>query len=168
MHLTSPLRRSGGKRPELRHEAGTTRSRIRKGVRHRQCDPARVVESWEDGAFWCPTPADERASGQTLKGRMEPRTIEFIAGACAGDLISAPEHAPITRVCTDSRQAQPGDLFLALRGERFDAHDFIHDVVSQGARAVIVEKNRVPANLPHCAIITVADTRKALGLLATR
>ena len=168
LHLTSPLRRSGGKRASFHSEAGAQRAGIRKGRRHRQCDPARVVEPWEDSAVWRPAIANERAASQELKGRMEPRTIEFIAGASAGDLISAPEYVPITRVCTDSRQVQPGDLFLALRGDRFDAHDFINDVVSKGARAVIVEKNRAPASLPNCAIITVADTRKALGLLATR
>jgi len=99
---------------------------------------------------------------------MEPRTIQFIAGACAGDIVSAPEHVPVTRICTDSRQVQPGDLFLALRGDRFDGHDFLDDVVSNGARALIVEKNRAPSHLGHCAIIAVSDTRKALGLLATR
>lgn len=46
-------------------------------------------------------------------------------------------------VTTDSRNASAGNLFVALRGEHFDAHDFIAEVVAQGVTAVVVE--RLPA-----------------------
>jgi len=99
---------------------------------------------------------------------MEPRSIQFIAGACAGELVSAGENVVITRVCTDSRRAQSGDLFLALPGERFDGHDFVEDVIRKGARGVVVQRDRIPASVGKCAIIAVEDTRRALGYLATR
>ncbi len=66
-------------------------------------------------------------------------------------------------VTTDSRNASAGNLFVALRGEHFDAHDFIAEVVAQGVSAVVVE--RLPAGLQIPALI-VPDTRIALGEIA--
>ncbi len=63
-------------------------------------------------------------------------------------------------VSTNSRAVQRGSLFVALRGERFDAHDFLTDVVAAGAAAVVAE--RLPPGFPLPALI-VADTRIALG-----
>jgi UDP-N-acetylmuramoyl-tripeptide--D-alanyl-D-alanine ligase len=74
----------------------------------------------------------------------------------------------VTRVCTDSRQAQPGDLFVALAGEKFDGHDFLNDVAREGAIAMVVGKGKVPGPMPGCAVIAVEETRWALGRLATR
>jgi UDP-N-acetylmuramoyl-tripeptide--D-alanyl-D-alanine ligase len=62
-------------------------------------------------------------------------------------------------VSTDSRTAGPGCVFFALRGERFDAHDFVADVVARGARAVVVERRMAI----DAAQVVVADTRRALG-----
>lgn len=66
-------------------------------------------------------------------------------------------------VTTDSRNASAGMLFVALRGERFDAHDFLDEVVAKGVAAIVVE--RVPAHLTIPAIV-VPDTRAALGEIA--
>lgn len=66
-------------------------------------------------------------------------------------------------VSTDSRAVASGNLFVALRGERFDAHDFLDTVVAQGAAAVVVE--RLPAECSIPAIV-VPDTRIALGQMA--
>lgn len=63
-------------------------------------------------------------------------------------------------VSTDSRQAAPGALFVALRGETFDAHDFLDQVAARGAAAVVVD--RLPADFPLPAIV-VQDTLAALG-----
>lgn len=65
---------------------------------------------------------------------------------------------------TDSRKIEQGNLFLALRGETFDAHDFLDMVVSSGAVAVIAE--RVPAGFSIPALI-VPDTKRALAEIAT-
>ncbi len=66
-------------------------------------------------------------------------------------------------VSTDSRNVAPGNLFIALRGERFDAHDFIADVVAQGAAAVVVEHAVDGVNVPA---LIVSDTRAALANIA--
>ncbi len=67
----------------------------------------------------------------------------------------------IRRVITDSRQAQPGDLFVALRGERFDGHQFLPSVAAAGAVAAVVSGD-VVSPLP---LLRVADTQRALGHL---
>ncbi len=73
--------------------------------------------------------------------------------------------APLfTRVHTDTRSLQPGDLFVALRGERFDAHGFLQQAQAAGAAAALVD--HVPAGtLLPC--LQVADTLAALQQLAT-
>jgi UDP-N-acetylmuramoyl-tripeptide--D-alanyl-D-alanine ligase len=69
-----------------------------------------------------------------------------------------------TRVHTDSRSVQAGDLFVALKGDRFDAHDFLPQVQANGAAAALIA--------PHCtppeglACLVVPDTKRALGELA--
>jgi len=99
---------------------------------------------------------------------VETRNLEFILGACAGKLVAGLPGTLIKRVTTDSRAAQPGDLFVALAGERHDGHEFLRDVVQKGVDAVMVESNKVPTDLPKCAVIAVENTRKALGQVAAR
>ena len=67
----------------------------------------------------------------------------------------------IKRILTDSRHAEEGDAFLALKGERFDAHDFVKQVATQGCQIAIVERP-VDADI---AQLIVKDTRVALGQL---
>jgi UDP-N-acetylmuramoyl-tripeptide--D-alanyl-D-alanine ligase len=67
-----------------------------------------------------------------------------------------------SRVCTDSRQLQAGDLFVALRGENFDGHDYLEDIASTGAVAALVDQ----AGELSVPTLQVADTLKALGQLA--
>ncbi len=99
---------------------------------------------------------------------MDTRDLNFVLSACAGQLVRGPKTAAIERVCTDSRQARAGDLFVAIPGERHDAHAFLPDVMRQGARAMLVEKGRVIAELPDCSVVAVDNTRRALGQLAAR
>jgi UDP-N-acetylmuramoyl-tripeptide--D-alanyl-D-alanine ligase len=63
-------------------------------------------------------------------------------------------------VSTDSRTVQAGALFVALRGETFDAHDFLDQVAARNVAAVVVEK--LPENFPLPALV-VPDTLAALG-----
>lgn len=67
----------------------------------------------------------------------------------------------VSRVTTDSREVQPGDLFVALRGERFDGHQFLPAVAAAGAAAAVVS-HAVDSPLP---LLQVADTQRALGQL---
>ena len=70
----------------------------------------------------------------------------------------------ITSVCYDSRQAKPGALFVALRGERVDGHDYLAPAIAQGAAGVVIEQVAdVPANV---AAVEVASTRAALPAIA--
>jgi UDP-N-acetylmuramoyl-tripeptide--D-alanyl-D-alanine ligase len=85
--------------------------------------------------------------------------------------------ASVTGVSIDSRSLQPGDLFVALRGERFDGHDYVEAAFSAGASGAVVDKNVWTARReapsdgpsgapPHKPIYLVADTLAALGALA--
>ena len=78
-------------------------------------------------------------------------------------VVGQPDMA-ITRVHTDTRSLQPGDLFVALKGERFDAHDFLPQAAAQGAVAAIAHSGLADAGLPG---VEVPDTRRALGELAS-
>lgn len=84
--------------------------------------------------------------------------------ALAGHGLIAPEMPvfEISNIQTDSRKVQPGELFVCLRGERFDAHDFAEQVVQQGVSGLIVER-RLDLDCPQWV---VDDTRLALGHLA--
>ncbi|MGE5598996.1 MAG: UDP-N-acetylmuramoyl-tripeptide--D-alanyl-D-alanine ligase, partial [Bacteroidota bacterium] len=81
-----------------------------------------------------------------------------------GGEIMAPTEAICGRVCLDSRRVQPGDLFVAIPGERFDGHAFVADAVSSGAAAVLVSRP-VPIP-PGTGAVLVGDTVRALGALA--
>lgn len=72
-------------------------------------------------------------------------------------------NASFDGVATDSRNVAAGNLFVALRGERFDAHEFLHQVADRKVAAMVVEK--MPADLKVPALI-VPDTRLALGQIA--
>ncbi len=97
---------------------------------------------------------------------MDPRTLQFITAACGGELLHGSPEMQVQRVCTDSRQVRPGDLFIALRGERFDGHDFLADVTQ--AAAVMIESRRAQQYSGACPRVIVADTRRALGGLAAQ
>jgi len=73
-----------------------------------------------------------------------------------------------SRVGTDSRQTQAGDLFVALAGEKFDGHDYVEEAAARGAAAVLVERKKAPPESLRCAVIAVENTRLALGRLAAR
>src|SRR5437868_403131 len=100
---------------------------------------------------------------------MEPRTLQYVAEACQGELKVATPGTTVSRICTDSRKAQAGDLFFALSGDRFDAHEFLPQVLESRVAAIVVEKVKVGRVAPRAPFpsIEVDDTRKALGRLAS-
>jgi UDP-N-acetylmuramoyl-tripeptide--D-alanyl-D-alanine ligase len=97
---------------------------------------------------------------------MEPRTLQYIARACAGEQLTGSADALAQRVCTDSRAVKTGDVFFALSGDKFDGHDFLKEVTGKDAAAVVVNRQRLPAPSGDSAVIAVADTRQALARLA--
>lgn len=87
-----------------------------------------------------------------------------LAAPLAAELRGAPARAAAAGVSTDSRHCPPGALFFALRGERFDGHDFVPAVQAAGAAAVVVA--RAQAERFAGPRLVVDDPRAALGRLA--
>jgi UDP-N-acetylmuramoyl-tripeptide--D-alanyl-D-alanine ligase len=88
--------------------------------------------------------------------------------ACEGLRLSGLPESLAARVCTDSRAVRPGDLFVALKGERWDGHGFANEAAAKGAAGLVLDQARLPSPLPQCGVIAVDDTRKALGRIAAR
>ena len=99
---------------------------------------------------------------------MIPQSLGVLSSWCGGSLIRGQESIIAQRVVTDTRLLGAGDLFVALRGDRFDGHAFLVRAAEAGAAAVLVAAD-FAGHLPEgTGVITVADTRKALGMVAAR
>lgn len=97
---------------------------------------------------------------------MDPTPLQQIA-AWANAAFSGPDAArTVTRVCTDTRALQPGDLFLALRGERFDGHRFVAQAAAAGAAAAVVDAAFAEEAPAGFALLRVEDTLWALQQIA--
>lgn len=89
------------------------------------------------------------------------------ARAVAGRLLGA--NVSFSAVSTDSRRIAAGALFVALRGENFDGHDFLDRAAAQGAVAALVDEAAAAQwaeKAPPLPLVVAADTRLALGALA--
>lgn len=96
---------------------------------------------------------------------MDASSFEKIALWSGGKLTTGDPRGMVTTICTDSRALKAGDLFVALRGEKFDAHTFVPEAAKRGAAGAIVEE--FPAELPPgFAVILVPDTLRALQQLS--
>ncbi|CAM3751021.1 UDP-N-acetylmuramoyl-tripeptide--D-alanyl-D-alanine ligase [Xenorhabdus thuongxuanensis] len=97
---------------------------------------------------------------------MIPLTLQQLAQLTGGLLYRVTEQQAetlqINAVETDSRKIVRGGLFIALKGEKFDAHDFADDVAQQGAGALLVSRYLDI----DCPQVVVKDTRLAMGKLA--
>ncbi len=71
---------------------------------------------------------------------MEHVTVKDLVLGSGGVLVSGSEEAPVSHIRLDSRQVEPGDLFVPLLGERVDSHRFLPQVMSQGAAAVLTSQ----------------------------
>jgi UDP-N-acetylmuramoyl-tripeptide--D-alanyl-D-alanine ligase len=97
---------------------------------------------------------------------MNSLSLSEIASLSGTRLESGNGETTISRVSTDSRTIKPGDIFVALRGEHFDAHNFLEQVAKAGASGAIVSQDP-PAGLPQTfAILRAADTLAAYQNLA--
>ena len=74
------------------------------------------------------------------------------------------DNVRFTRVATDTRTVAPGDLFVAIKGERFDGHDFVAAAFARGAAAALVAADRAVTLAGN--LIAVPDSLAALGALA--
>src|ERR1700704_5890522 len=109
-------------------------------------------------------------SDQNRGEKSQPVMLGEVARTVGGKL-SGDERALVIDVTHDSRQAGKGSLFVAVRGELFDAHKFVPQVIQQGAAGVISELEP-PAEfgsgsgLAPAAWIQVNDVRRAMALAA--
>ena len=92
-------------------------------------------------------------------------TADEIVAATGGRLAAGPGGATVHSVGTDSRRVEAGSLFVALRGERFDAHEFAREAAAAGAGALLVERE-IDVASADVAVIVVGDSLRALGDLA--
>ena len=91
---------------------------------------------------------------------------EFVARALDTAAVGAPPDGPFTGVSTDSRRVEPGQLFVALEGPRFDGHDFVAAALEAGAAGAVVRRGFSLPERPGACLFPVADTTRALGDLA--
>lgn len=97
---------------------------------------------------------------------MKAITVETAADWSGGALVQGDAGALLRSVSTDTRQVPAGALFVALTGERFDAHDFLDQAVQAGAGALMVSRRMdYPEGVP---VIRVDDTLQGLHRLARR
>jgi UDP-N-acetylmuramoyl-tripeptide--D-alanyl-D-alanine ligase len=97
---------------------------------------------------------------------METVTLAQIAAFAGGTIAAGNPDATISRISTDSRTLQAGDLFVPLRGANFDGHKFVEQAAERGAVGAMVEQKwsgSAPANF---ALIRVADTLVGYQTLA--
>lgn len=89
-----------------------------------------------------------------------------LALATGGVLGGAAAPRPFGAISTDSRTVRPGEIFLALRGEKFDGHAYLTEVRDKGAACLIVEKEPTAADLGALPWVVVDNSLQALGDLA--
>jgi UDP-N-acetylmuramoyl-tripeptide--D-alanyl-D-alanine ligase len=91
-------------------------------------------------------------------------TLAEVLAGTGGTLATAAGERSLAGVSIDSRTIQPGELFVAIEGPRFDGHDFVDDAARRGAAAAVVHRDApAPETLP---LVRVGDTTRALGDLA--
>jgi UDP-N-acetylmuramoyl-tripeptide--D-alanyl-D-alanine ligase len=96
-------------------------------------------------------------------------SIDQVIKAVGGVLIAGAAENNVCGISTDSRKVEKGSMFIALRGENFDGHDFVHKAVENGAASVIIsdeallDLDKVDKSV---SIIRASDTLQALGDLA--
>lgn len=95
---------------------------------------------------------------------MKAVSLQQLVEFCGGTLLRGDTSTVVSRVSTDSRKVSAGDVFVALKGERFDAHSYLDQVDKAGAAAVLV--SQPVAQGLSCAIIHVEDTLVGLQALA--
>ena len=94
-------------------------------------------------------------------------TVKEIAAATGGKVSGLLERQ-VSGISTDSRTATPGQLFVPLRGERFDGHDYLAGLFAKGVNVAVVDERRAADFLCHAEVtlVSVPDTLRALGDLA--
>ncbi|MDP6179478.1 MAG: UDP-N-acetylmuramoyl-tripeptide--D-alanyl-D-alanine ligase, partial [Desulfatiglandales bacterium] len=95
-------------------------------------------------------------------------TAGEIISPIKGELKSGTPGSVFTGLSTDSREINPGQLFWALKGEKYDGHDFVEQAIDKGATGIVIKKGYLLKIPPGRSLVLmkVTDTLKALGDLA--
>ncbi len=103
-----------------------------------------------------------------IKFGLKRLTVSEIARFSDGKLVASQEHSEFSPsyICTDSRESDENTVFVAIRGERVDGHDYIKNVVENGCRCIICEKIPVGIDENRAAFVVVEDSVNSLGRFA--
>jgi len=96
-------------------------------------------------------------------------TLKMLIEGMKADNITGDLDISISGVAYDSRKVKQGDIFIAMKGEKVDGHDFIGDAVQKGAAAVVHEKELGSGQMSaaeNLTLIKVRDSRKALAYIS--
>jgi UDP-N-acetylmuramoyl-tripeptide--D-alanyl-D-alanine ligase len=104
------------------------------------------------------------APGERLAATLTLELAEVLA-ATGGELAKLGARTVFTGVTTDTRVLEPGELFVAIRGDTHDGHQHLAEAARRGAGAVVVERAHADVDLP-CGVIAVRESLAALGDLA--
>ena len=97
---------------------------------------------------------------------MNPLTVSQIAQFAGASLSSGDGTVVINKVSTDSRTIKPGELFVALRGENFEGHDFVETSAKAGAAGALVDLNWAGSVPNNFALLRATDALQAYQTLA--
>ncbi|WAC06491.1 MAG: UDP-N-acetylmuramoyl-tripeptide--D-alanyl-D-alanine ligase [Thermodesulfobacteriota bacterium] len=91
-------------------------------------------------------------------------SVQWVVDALQGQLKRGNPETEYLGISTDSRTIKPGEIFLALKGDTFDGHDFISEVINKGALGVVLQSGRlISQGKKDFIVIEVNDTLYALG-----
>lgn len=108
---------------------------------------------------------DDREEATVACEARQVFSLREILDSIDGGVISDRGDKEFRRVVIDGRVAAPGDLYVAIRGERFDGHDYCQQAIAAGATGVLVERGR-GKGIKNATVIEVEDPRVALGDIA--
>ncbi len=114
----------------------------------------------------CCTPGFCRVLPSRCVGADRSVALTTLLGRVAWTDIGGERDVTVTQIAIDSREVEPGALFVALRGSRADGHRYVAEAVERGARAVVVEAADEIRPASDVAIVRVRDARRALSALA--
>ena len=94
-------------------------------------------------------------------------TLEDLFNLPTSEIVNPDNYKAVSKISIDSRKIDKGSLFIAIKGERFDGHNFVREVIKNGASAVVIERKKYSQfRYLDIPVILVDKTVDALGGLA--
>ena len=97
---------------------------------------------------------------------MAAMTLRNVTEATGGKILNGEPDLELTGISTDTRTLLPGQLFFALKGDKYDAHTFLANVAGKSAGAAVIHDEAAAREAPALPAVLVADTTRAFGDLA--